>query len=47
MASREKILTEWKEMVNSKYYQKAFLTFMGEDRLPLAVLNYVIRAPTD
>jgi len=47
MASCEKLLVEWKEMVNRAYYQKAFLSFLGEDRLPPAMLQHVIYAPVD
>jgi hypothetical protein len=47
MASRQKLSAEWKEMVNGKCHRKAFLSFLGEDRLPQAILEGVKRAPTD
>ena len=46
MASRKKLPIKWKEMVNGACHRKAFLS-LGEDRLPLAMLQRVVRAPVD
>ena len=46
MASRKKLPIKWKEMVNGASHRKAFLS-LGEDRLPLAMLQRVVRAPVD
>ena len=47
MASRKKLPVEWKEMMNGACYRKAFLSFLGEDRLPPAMLQHIVRAPVD
>ena len=38
IARYKKLPVEWKKIVNGVYYQKAFLSFLGEDRLLPAML---------
>ncbi len=47
MVSYKKLLVKWKEIVNGVCYWKAFLSFLGEDRLLLAMLQRVVRALVD
>ena len=47
MASHKKLLVEWKKIINRACYQKAFFSFLGEDRLSLAMLQHVVYAPVD
>jgi len=47
MASCKKLLVKWKEIVNRVYYWKAFLSFLGEDKLPPAMLQRVVCALVD
>ena len=39
LGSRAKLSAEWKEMINGPCHRKAFLTYLGEEKLPLTSIR--------